>query len=59
MPPVAVIAAKEAVKQAHELSLEAGLAFERRNFFMLFATDDMAEGMAAFAEKRAPRWSGR
>jgi enoyl-CoA hydratase len=59
MPPIAVVAAKEAVNQAYELSLEAGLAFERRNFFLLFATEDMAEGMAAFGEKRSPRWSGR
>jgi enoyl-CoA hydratase len=59
MPPVAVVAAKEAVNRAEELSLEAGLEFERRNFFLLFATDDQREGMAAFTEKRPPTWSGR
>ena len=59
LPPVAVIAAKEAVNRAQELSLEAGLEFERRNFFLLFATEDKQEGMAAFAEKRPPTWSGR
>jgi enoyl-CoA hydratase len=59
MPPVAVLAAKEAVNRAAELSLEAGLEFERRNFFLLFATDDQREGMAAFTEKRPPTWSGR
>jgi enoyl-CoA hydratase len=59
MPPVAVIAAKEAINRAFEVSLEAGLEFERRNFFLLFGTDDMREGMAAFAEKRRPTWSGR
>jgi enoyl-CoA hydratase len=59
MPPVAVIAAKDAVNRAEELSLEAGLAFERRNFFLLFATEDQQEGMAAFTEKRPPTWSGR
>jgi enoyl-CoA hydratase len=59
MPPVAVLAAKEAVNRAYELSLEAGLEFERRSFFMLFASDDMREGMAAFVEKRPPTWSGR
>jgi enoyl-CoA hydratase len=59
MPPVAVQAAKAAVNRAEELSLEAGLEFERRNFYLLFDTADQAEGMAAFTEKRAPRWQGR
>ena len=59
MPPVAVRAAKAAVNRAEELSLEAGLEFERRNFYLLFDTEDQAEGMAAFTEKRPPQWQGR
>jgi len=59
MAPVAVLAAKAAVNRAEELSLEAGLEFERRNFYLLFATEDQREGMAAFTEKRKPRWQGR
>jgi enoyl-CoA hydratase len=59
MPPLAVMAAKEAVIRAYELSLEAGLEFERRNFFLLFASEDQKEGMRAFVEKRPPRWKGR
>jgi enoyl-CoA hydratase len=59
MPPVAAMAAKAAVNRAEELSLEAGLEFERRNFYLLFDTEDRGEGMAAFAEKRAPSWKGR
>jgi enoyl-CoA hydratase len=59
MPPLAVIAAKEAVNRAFELSLDAGLEFERRNFFQLFASEDQKEGMAAFVEKRQPSWKGR
>ncbi len=59
LPPLAVRAAKEAVNRAYELSLDAGLEFERRNFFMLFASDDQKEGMAAFVEKRKPTWKGR
>jgi enoyl-CoA hydratase len=59
MPPVAVLAAKAAVNRAEELSLEAGLEFERRSFYLLFDTEDQKEGMAAFAEKRKPAWKGR
>jgi enoyl-CoA hydratase len=59
MPPLAVRAAKEAVNRAYELSLEAGLEFERRNFFMLFASDDQKEGMRAFIDKRRPEWKGQ
>lgn len=57
--PVAVLAAKEAVRLAEELPLSAGLRHERRAFFALFATDDQTEGMAAFVEKRRPDWKGR
>ena len=59
LPPVALLAAKEAVNRAFELSLEAGLEFERRNFFLLFASEDQKEGMTAFVEKRPPAWKGR
>lgn len=59
MPPLAVHAAKEAVNRAEELGLDAGLEFERRSFFLLFATEDRREGMAAFLEKRKPAWTGR
>jgi enoyl-CoA hydratase len=58
-PPLALRAAKEAVRLAFELPLSAGLAFERRAFALLFATEDRREGMEAFVEKRAPRWKGR
>jgi enoyl-CoA hydratase len=58
-PPVAVLAAKEAVRLADELPLSAGLRHERRAFFALFASEDQGEGMAAFVEKRRPSWKGR
>ena len=51
-PPLAVLAAKEAILRAHELPLSAGLDFERRAFFLLFASEDQTEGMAAFTDKR-------
>jgi enoyl-CoA hydratase len=59
MPPVAVLAAKEAVNRAFETSLEAGLEFERRAFYLLFDTEDAREGLNAFIEKRRPTWRGR
>ncbi len=59
MPPLAIRAAKEAVRLAEELPLSAGLRHERGAFFALFATDDQTEGMSAFVEKRRPEWKGR
>jgi len=59
MPPLAALAAKELVNAAEELPLAEGIRLERRLFHMLAATEDKAEGMAAFLEKRAPVWQGR
>ena len=58
-PPLAVQAAKAAVIAAQEHPLSAGLRFERQRFAELFASEDQAEGMAAFLEKRPPAWTGR
>lgn len=58
-PPVAVRLGKDAVLAAFETSLEEGLAIERKNFFLLFATEDMREGMQAFIEKRKADFKGR
>lgn len=57
--PIAVKSAKEAVNVAYETSLAEGVRFERRLFTALFATDDQTEGMAAFAEKRTPKFRGK
>ena len=59
MPPLAIMAAKELVQAADELPLAEGIRLERRLFHMLAATDDKAEGMAAFIEKREGQWKGR
>jgi enoyl-CoA hydratase len=55
----AVMMAKEALNRAYELPLAEGMLFERRLFHSLFATEDQKEGMAAFVEKRAPRFKHR
>lgn len=57
--PIAARLAKEAVLAAFETSLEEGLEIERKNFFLLFATEDMREGMQAFIEKRKAEFQGR
>ena len=54
-----VMAAKEAVTRAFEISLAEGVAFERRVFHALFATEDQKEGMAAFVEKRPAKFVNR
>ena len=56
--PLAVRLGKEAINHAFESFLADGLADERRAFYMLFATQDQKEGMAAFIEKRKPDWKG-
>lgn len=57
--PVAVQMAKESVLKAFEMPLQEALFFERKNFYMLFATEDQKEGMAAFVEKRKAEFKGR
>src|SRR5471032_2361152 len=51
-----VMMIKESVNRAFESSLNEGILFERRMFHSLFATEDQKEGMAAFVEKRKPKF---
>jgi enoyl-CoA hydratase len=59
MPAIAVREGKEAVLKSFDLSIEMGLEFERKNFYLLLTTDDAREGMKAFMEKRMPVWKGQ
>ncbi len=58
-PPIAARLAKESVLKSFDTTINDGLEFERKNFYMLFSTEDMKEGMAAFIQKRKPEWNGR
>jgi enoyl-CoA hydratase/carnithine racemase len=57
-PAQALRAAKLAIDGGLDRDLAAGLAWESQLFAALFATDDRREGMAAFVEKRRPRFTG-
>ena len=57
--PVSVRLAKEAVDQAFEAPLTAGVEFERRAFYLARASEDAGEGLTAFLEKRPPEFKGR
>ena len=54
-----VFTAKECVNTAYETGLKEGVHYERRVFHALFAFDDKQEGMAAFIDKRAPKFSNK
>ena len=58
-PALAIKHAKEAVLKAANTALDEGLEFERKSFYLLFASEDRAEGMKAFLEKRKPRFTGK
>lgn len=57
--PIALRFAKEGVLKAFEMTLSEGLEYERKLFYMLFATDDQKEGMRAFVEKRKANFTGK
>jgi enoyl-CoA hydratase len=58
MSPIAAQLAKEAVNRSYETHLDEGLMFERKNFYLTFASEDQKEGMNAFIEKRKPNYKG-
>ncbi len=56
--PVALRLAKQALNRGAELHLASGLAFEQACYAQVLATKDRLEGLAAFREKRQPRFRG-
>jgi enoyl-CoA hydratase/carnithine racemase len=57
--PLAVAAAKHAIDQGLALDLDAALALEQRHYETVLSSEDRLEGLAAFGEKRPPRFQGR
>ncbi len=57
--PIAIRLAKEAILKVFDTSITEGLEFERKNFYMLFSSEDQKEGMKAFIEKRPAAFTGR
>lgn len=56
MPQMALQMAKDSILKSFDTTVEGGLEYERKAFYLLFASDDMKEGMNAFVEKRKPEW---
>ena len=59
MSPIAAQLAKESINRSFEAHLDEGLHFERKNFYLAFASEDQSEGMQAFIEKRKPVYKGK
>jgi enoyl-CoA hydratase len=59
MPPIALQMAKDSILKAFDTTIEGGLEYERKAFYLLFASEDMKEGMSAFVEKRKPEFKGK
>jgi enoyl-CoA hydratase len=58
-PPIAIRQAKAAMNAGIDMDLENGCRFENEAFALTFATEDKAEGMKAFLEKREAKFTGR
>lgn len=57
--PLSLRLIKESVLKAIDAPLDEGMQLERKNFYLLFSSDDQKEGMTAFIEKRTPTFRGK
>ncbi|WLD94126.1 enoyl-CoA hydratase/isomerase family protein [Alkalihalobacillus sp. AL-G] len=57
--PLSVRMIKETVNKSVDHSVYEAMQFERKNFYMLFSSEDQKEGMNAFVKKRKPRFKGK
>ncbi|KQL33604.1 enoyl-CoA hydratase/isomerase family protein [Psychrobacillus sp. FJAT-21963] len=58
-PLLSVRLIKDSVNKAVDYPLYEGMQYERKNFYLLFASQDQKEGMNAFVEKRKPNYKGK
>ncbi|WP_419880798.1 enoyl-CoA hydratase-related protein [Peribacillus sp. B-H-3] len=58
-PILSIRLIKESVNKAIDYPLQEGMQFERKNFYMLFSSEDQKEGMKAFIQKRKPSFKGK
>lgn len=58
-PPLSLRLIKDSVNKAVDYSLYEGMQYERKNFYLLFSSEDQKEGMQAFIEKRKPHFKGK
>jgi enoyl-CoA hydratase len=57
--PLTLRVAKEAIRASQRMAVEEGILYERDLFCLCFSSEDKAEGVAAFLEKRQAEWKGR
>ncbi len=57
--PIAIATAKTAINNGYDMDMKSASRFEIETFTAAFGSDDKAEGMAAFLEKRQPEFKNR